>query len=96
MAEDSHAARSHAISLRIQELSLAGALAYPRIQSCGGHMRIPAFRAKYKDVSLDSPGQEEVVLRGMQNHNLYGRRAHDMQDDSNPSAVRAPSWYFWT
>lgn len=63
--EDIHEARSHAVSARIQELDAADALVYPRIQPCASHMRIPAFREKFKDVSADSPTQDEVVLRGM-------------------------------
>src|SRR4051794_14009742 len=38
VGEDAHAARSHAISARIQELNQANALAYPRIQPCDGQM----------------------------------------------------------
>lgn len=93
--EDAHAARSHAISSRIQELNQANALAYPRIQPCASPMRIPAFREKYKDVSTESPGQEEVVLRGMQNHHSYEYHAHNLQGDCNMSVGQVRSWCFW-
>lgn len=93
--DDSLATSSHAVSARIQELNAANALVYPRIQTCENHMRVPAFREKYKDVSADSPDQEEVVLRGMQNHNPYDRPAHDIQGAYNPCVGQVRSWCFW-
>lgn len=95
--EDVHAARSHAIASRIEELNRADALVYPRIQRCGSHMRIPEFREKYKDVSSESPGQDEVVLRGMHpSQRVCLPCAHDVQGDSSPSAEQAPNWSSWT
>lgn len=57
--------RSHAVAARIEELSQAKALVYPRIQkSTAMPMRIPTFREKYREVSKENPGEEEVVLHG--------------------------------
>jgi lysyl-tRNA synthetase class 2 len=57
--------RSHAVATRIEELSQAKALVYPRIRNGAAMpMRIPTFREKYCHVSKESPGQEEVVLHG--------------------------------
>jgi lysyl-tRNA synthetase, class II len=58
--------RSHALAARIEELSRAQALVYPRIQknSIALPMRIPDFREKYRDVSTENPGDEEIVLHG--------------------------------
>lgn len=59
-------ARSHAVAARIEELSLAKALVYPRIQNSttATSMRVPEFRRKYRDLSREHPGQEEVTLHG--------------------------------
>jgi lysyl-tRNA synthetase class 2 len=66
--KDATATRSHAVAARIEELSQAKALVYPRIQkSTAVPMRIPTFREKYRDVSKDKPSQEEVVLHGTSN-----------------------------
>lgn len=63
--EDGLEIRSHAVAARIEELSQANALDYPRIQNNDVvSMRIPTFREKYRDVSAENPGQEEVVLHG--------------------------------
>lgn len=63
--KDASEVRSHAVAARIEELSQAKALVYPRIQrSVAMPMRIPTFREKYRDVSKENPGEEEVVLRG--------------------------------
>jgi lysyl-tRNA synthetase class 2 len=57
--------RSHAVAARIEELSQAKALVYPRIQrSTAMPMRIPTFREKYRNVSKEKPGEQEVVLNG--------------------------------
>ncbi|OIW24022.1 lysyl-tRNA synthetase-like protein [Coniochaeta ligniaria NRRL 30616] len=58
--------RSHAVAARIEELSQAKALVYPRIQRSSNAMpmRIPTFREKYRNVSKENPGEEEVVLHG--------------------------------
>jgi lysyl-tRNA synthetase class 2 len=63
--EDGLEIRSHAVAARIEELSQANALDYPRIQNSDlVSMRIPTFREKYRDISARNPGQEEVVLHG--------------------------------
>src|SRR4051812_4398247 len=48
--------RSHALAARIEELSQAQALVYPRIRknSTALPMRIPDFREKYRDVSTEN------------------------------------------
>lgn len=57
--------RSHAVAARIEELSRAKALVYPRIQkSTAMPMRIPTFREKYRDISKENRGEEEVILHG--------------------------------
>ncbi|KAB5578598.1 hypothetical protein GE09DRAFT_1199769 [Coniochaeta sp. 2T2.1] len=63
--KDASETRSHAVAARIDELTEAKALVYPRIQkSTAMPMRIPIFREKYRDVSKENPGEEEVVLHG--------------------------------
>lgn len=63
--EDGLEIRSHAVAARIEELSRANALDYPRIQKSDSvPMRIPTFKEKYRDVSAENPSQEEVVLHG--------------------------------
>jgi len=63
--EDATEVRSHAVAARIEELSRAKALVYPRIQkSTAMPMRIPVFREKYRDVSRENTGEEEVALHG--------------------------------
>jgi lysyl-tRNA synthetase class 2 len=63
--KDAIETRSHAVAARIEELSQAKALVYPRIQkSTATPMRVPTFREKYSDVSKEHPGEEEVVLHG--------------------------------
>ncbi|KAL1879335.1 hypothetical protein VTK73DRAFT_7172 [Phialemonium thermophilum] len=62
--EDIPAFSSHAIAARVQELSEANALSYPRIRPRTDVMRIPDFRKKYKNISASSPGQDVVSLCG--------------------------------
>lgn len=65
--EDALEIRSHAVAARIEELNKAHALDYPRIQKNSNSvkpMRISTFKEKYRDVSAENPGQEEVVLHG--------------------------------
>lgn len=63
--KDGSETRSHAVAARIEELSQANALVYPRIQKgTAMPMRIPSFREKYRSVSKENPGEEEVVLHG--------------------------------